>query len=370
VQDRLQELTEFAYDNKHEDPINLGLQEYDIDYWSHRYVHDILIGFKEADLKSFFPFTKVMDGIHDYFKKFLGIDMKITSSDKFWSEHTKLIKLTRNGQPLGTIIYDPFYRSVANPYESLQARLRCSVKDADHLPARFMSTPFKINPASKEAHLAVNEVLGLFYLFSSVIQRLFYDHEYYELNTYGAVEHDIKDLLPHLCLAHIQSDHRILQSCSSRSGSKPIDSELTKRILKAVTYFNPFNTSNELFKAHLDLESHAILTETKNLVEDIYPRYNLFQRDPDNYDYCTMGQIFVGPNDGVQYSNLWSRQVANFCMSRVRDPSGKLDEVKAKEFLNNLVESIYNSGGVKTDEKLTTLIGKRFEPSESVLSVL
>lgn len=370
LQDRLQELTEFAYDNKHEDPTNLGLREYDIDYWSHRYVHDILIGVSETELKSYFPFETVMNGIRDYFNKFLSIDMKLTKSDKFWSEHVQLIELTRKGQPLGTIIYDPLYRLPTNPYESIEARLRSRVQGYSHLPARFISTPFKMDPVSKEVHLTVSDVLGLFNRFSSVIQRLLYNYQYYELNTYGALEHDVKDLLPMLCQAHIRSDHKILQACSSRSGSKPIDSELTNRILKAVTYFNPFNTSRELYKAHLDQESHALLTETKTLVEEIHAKYIPFQRDPDDYDYCAMGHIFVGPNDGIQYSNLWSHRLAKFCVAHNQDPNGKVDEAKFKEFLDKLVDSLYNQSDTKTDDKLTALVGKRFEPSEPILGVL
>uniref|UniRef100_A0A6G1SNW5 Oligopeptidase A n=1 Tax=Aceria tosichella TaxID=561515 RepID=A0A6G1SNW5_9ACAR len=367
LQERLQELTEFALDNKLEDPTNVGLQEYDIDYWSHRYVHDILIGVSETDLKGYFPFTTVMNGIQDYFNKFLSINMKLTKSDKFWSEHVQLIELTRKGQPLGTIIYDPFYRSPTNPYDSIQARIRSRVQGSNHLPARVLSTPFKLDQSSKTAHLAVTDVLGLFWAFSSVIQELLYNYEYYELNTYGALEPDVEDLLPSLCLAHIQSDHRILQSCSSRSGGKPIDSELTNRILKAITFFSPFNTKNELYKAHLDQEIHALLTETKTLAEEIHLKYSPFDYC---YDYCTMGEIFIGPRDGVQYSNLWARQLANFCLSHNISPDGRVDEAKMKQFYNSLVDSLYYSSNLNSDDKLTALIGKRFEPSEPIPGVL
>jgi Zn-dependent oligopeptidase len=369
LQDRLQELTEFALDNKLEDLTNLGLREYDINYYSHRYVHDILIGFSETDLRSFFPFKRVMGGICDYFKEFFSIDMKLSKSDKFWSDQVRLIELFKNGQPLGTIIYDPFYRAPTNPYESIQIRLRSRVPGANHLPARFISTPFKIDHALKDAHLTVNDVLSLFYCFSSVIQELFYDHKYYELNTYGALERDVQDLLPNLCVAHVLSDHKILQSCSSRGGSKPIDSDLTNKILKAVTYFNPFSISHELYKAHLDHESHALLTDITTLAEEIHAKYSPFQRDPDNYDYCAMNQIFVGSDGGLQYSHLWSRQVASFCLAHNLDNNGKVDEIKFKGFLDKLVEALYRSSELGTGEKLTALVGKSFEPSEPILSV-
>lgn len=368
---RLQELYEYAADNSFPDSSSLGLREYDLDFLLNKYMHDILIGVGESQLKNFFPLKNVMQGMRKYLETYFSIEFKIETEndDKFWSKDLQFIELFREGQPLGVIAYSP-YKKPRGRGDLYYSRLRSRVQGAGHFPARFIGASFNRDNSEGQAYLSVPEVMKLFSCFTTVIQEFMYNYPYYELNSFGGLEADVEPLLRNLCEAHLLTDHRILQSCSIREGSKPIDSELASRIVKAYVYSRPFMTWFELYIAHLDSDAYATLTSTKNLVQELYKRYSPFPRDPDNYDYCCMREIFVGTDGGLMYSGLWSRQLANFCLSRVQEKSGNLNVEETKTLYKNIIELLFTGHDIPVDEKLTSLLGQRFEPSKLGLGVL
>lgn len=377
LHDRLRELNDYAADNNFEDPMRLGIQDYDADYWSHKYMYEILIGRSEADLKTYFPLDVVMRGLQGYFSDYLGIKLKPSSSEskKLWAPHVQMLKVERNDQLLGRIIYDPYQSDRKKLTEPFYARLRERSDEFNCLPLRLISTPFKLDQTTNRAYCSLMEVINLFYSYGIIIQKFLYDYGYYELNIYGGFEVDSVNLLPNLCVAHILTDYRILQNCSDRGGSKPIDAELTTRALKAVNHFKSFRTWRELYKAHLDIAAHTTLGDIKTLVQEIYPKYSPFARDPDDYDFCSMEDIFVGPNDGVQYTELWSKQLANFCLTETLAKSqnsnmNQIDVAQLRAFNVGLVDTLMDRNHFDTGAKLLSFVGRNFEPSKSGLGVL
>lgn len=377
LNDRLQELNDYAADNNFEDPLQLGVQDYDVDYWSHKYMFEILIGRSEADLKTYFPLDVVMMGLQKYFSDYFGIKLKPSSSEnkKIWAPHVHFLEVERNNQLIGRLIYDPYQSDGKKILDPFYARLRGRSDVFNCLPLRLISTPFKLDQTTNRAYCSLMEIINLFYSYGTLIQRLLYDYGYYELNTYGGFEVDAVNLLPNLCVAHVLTDHRILQSCSDRGSSKPIDAELTTRALKAITHFKSLRTWKELYKAHLDLAVHTTLGDIKTLVQEIYPKYSPFARDPDDYDYCSMEDIFVGPNDGIQYSELWSKQLANFCLTETlakcqNSNMNQIDVKKLRDFNASLLDNLMDRNNFDTRSKLLSFFGRNFEPSKSGLGML
>lgn len=370
LMERLQELNDYAADNNFEDPNQLGIQEYDVDYWTHKYMHDILIGVKEADLKAYFPLDAVLGGVQKFFKSHFGIEISRTKDhgQKFWSHDVELLEVKKNGEQLGKIIFDPYERPLKTGPQVFYARVQS--RHEDYLPCRLLCASYKKDNQTNKANLSFADVSDLFMSFGIVVQRLLYKYKYYELNTYGGLERDAAHILPNLCTAYLLTDHKILQSCSDRGQSKPIDSELAKKIISASVYFNPFKTYDQLYRAHLDLEIHSVLSEAKEIARNLYEIYAPFNRSPDNYDFCAMAGIIVGPNDGLQYVNLRSKQMANYCLNQIT--GGKSDGTSKGhlEMNTKLIESLFDPEKFNTKEKLVSLFGPTFEPSKTGLGVL
>lgn len=375
LNDRLQELNDYAADNYFEDLTSSGIQDYDIDYWSHKYVYEVLIGRSEADLKTYFPLDVVMRGLQGYFSDYFGIKLKpvLSESKKLWAPGVQMLEVERNSQLIGTIIYDPYQRDGKKLLEPFYTRLRGRSSEFNCQPLRLISTPFKRDHNSNQAHCSLLEITNLFYSYGTVVQRLLYDYGFYELDTYGGFEVDTVNLLPNLCVAHLLTDYKILQSCSDRGGSKTMDAELTSRALKAITHFRSFRIWKELYKARLDLEVHTTLGDIKSIVREIYPRYSPFVRDPDDYDYCSMDSIFAGPYDGIQYSELWSKQLANFCLTEALAKSqngDRIDVDELRKFNVGLLDTLFDESHFDTGKKLLSFVGRTFEPSKSGLGML
>lgn len=372
LKERLQELQQFA-DDCSEGSLE-DIQDFDVDYWAYKYRYEIIIGKSESDLKAYFPLDVVMRGLISYFANYFGIEMRIRSEpSKFWDESVQVLDVTRNNQPLGTILFDPYLRLGKKVPYSFYCRLRMRDSVINRSPPlRLISTTFKREPSSNQAYLAPTEIVDLMTYYSTVLQRLLYNYDYYELNTYGALELDANNLLPNLCRAHLLTDYRILQSCSDRGSSKTIDAELASRIIKSLTYLKSTNNWRELYKAHLDLEAHSSLASIKSIVQELYPIYSPFMRDPDNYDHCAMSEIFVGPHDGAYYSDLWSKQLANYCLQHSLSGSdiATSDVAKLRDFNAKLLDTLFDSEKLNTSDKLASLTGQIFDPSKIGLGVL
>lgn len=373
--DRLQELNDFAYDNHFDDPVGLGIQEYDVDYWSHKYIYDVLIGMNQHQVTSYFPLKSVLHGIQNFFIEYLSVEITMNDkdSDRFWSPEVQVFELKRNGQHLGNINFDPFQNGTRKATSAVYGRMRTKFPGGSHIPTRLISAPYKIDPSTKAAHLTITDAVNLFHCFVVVLQRLLYNYKYYELNTYGALENDVLNVLPYLCDAHLITNHKLMQSLSSRgSQSKPIDSELASRISKSFHYFRPLKIWNELYKAHLDLELHSVMTSSKSLAEEIYKIYSPFERSSENFDHCAMADIFVGPHDGTKYADLWARQLAIACLARATDSDSHLNEDKMKELYSSLIDNLFDPNNFQTESKLVSLLGGDvgFESMKSGLGVL
>lgn len=312
LKDRLQELNDFAADNMFEDPLGKGIQEYDVDYWSHRYTYEILIGRTEAEIRNFFPIEKVLHGLSKFFESSFKLEIKnITNrqSARMWHKDVQFLQVSLEGRVVGNVMLDLYHRPNKILTEPCQGILRGRSEKFNCLPARFISTSFK-SSAESQVKLNLIDVINLFYCYSSAIQGLLYNSGYYELDTSELLEPDVINLFSNVCMEQILTDHRILQSFSDRGSSKPIDSDLAGRMIKGLSYFRSFDTWRELYKAHLDIEAHTILSDIRAMAASIYKFYSPFERDPDDYDFCAMSEIFAGPNEGLQYAQLWSRQLA------------------------------------------------------------
>lgn len=370
LSEHLQELNDYASDNNFYDPSQIGIQEYDLDYWVHRYAHDIIIGMNERDLKTLFPLQTVMQGMQNFFEEHYNIKLKTVKNPSNlvtddWIGKLQYIEVTDCDQPLGTIVFCPFRRDGKPLHNMFYARIRSRNRELDCLPCRFIGASYQLDPSTRQAHLGLKEVLDTFKCFATVIQRLLYDYEFYELNNLGALEVEAKDLFPNLCVTQLLNDHRILQSFSRRGDSKQIDAELTNRIVKAIAFSRPFKTWHDLYKAHLDLEINSRLDDAKKIAEEIYSIYSPFEREPDYYDFCAMDSVIVGPEDATHYASILSKQMANFCLGHI--PS---ENERKREFCTNLRRSLFSPDKFDTNEKLFSLIGQNFEPSKSSLGML
>lgn len=370
LNDRMQELNDFAADNSGgaQSIGDSGLEECDIDYWSNKYAHDILIGQSEAQLKQYFSLPVVMDGLKDFFNNYFGLKMEFRDKQvPYWDKDIQTLDVRRNDKLIGSIIFDAYFRPGKRMSNPIYARIRCRTNDSGLAPVRLISTVFKQDVDSKQAQLSFSDIANLFHSFGTVLQRFLYNYDYYELNSYGSLESDVNQLFPNLCMAHFFNNHKILQACSMRDGSKPIDSELASRMLKAHNYFRSLRTWRELYKAHLDLEAHGSLKDIKKLVEEVYPIYSPFPRSPDNYDFCAFESIFAGPNDGAQYSGLWSKQLVNFCLSEVQPAGAGHDVTKIRAFNEKLMDNLFASDNFNTKDRLQSLLGRSFEPAKTTL---
>ena len=364
----MEELSLYAYDNQLDVQVGGGLQEYDLDYWTHRYSHEVLIGLNSRQISSFFPLDAVVSGCKKYLSDYLSLELTPSEKKlKTWSPDVRLLELKRNGEKVGNLIFDPFQIGTRATEGFISARVEPKLPSQGNLPAMLLAAPYRLDRDTKQPVLSARELMELFYWLVFSTQVLLFKHKYYELNFDTALECEAQTLLPFICLGHFKRDHKILQSMSRRAGNqaKPMDVELASRVVKCYHHFRPLTVWRELYEAHLDVEVYSVQAHVQTLAEEIYPKYSPFERFKDNYDHCAMQDIFAGQSDATRYSNLWSRQVANGCLKQMENSDGQLDNAKLKDFFGKFVDLHLDGCNVGTQAKLATIFGPDFEPNKS-----
>lgn len=367
----MEELTNFAYQNSFDDTDRMGLQEYDIDFWSRKYKYDVLIGESEATIRTHFSLSSVHGGLVRYFKDYFDIGIQALDDGKEDScgiTGARLFEISRKGKKLGRVLSKTQECELFEDSSSRLVYIRPRNTYLETEPLLLLASKLRsTSETSREVQLNFDDVIQIFYSWASLLNRLMFNYRHYELNLLGGLEEDVEKLLPHLCLEHILSDSRIVQSCSDQS-SNQLDSRMTKKLLDSTKHLRPLSTWKELYLAELDLEMHSQQRDLHGLASEIYRKYSPFERNPEDYDYCTMSSIVVGPNDGCQYGNLWSRQLAGYIHNNIEEKTsstGGYHVAEIRKFNTSLLDSLYSPEKPgQTDEKLLSLIGSRFKASQ------
>lgn len=376
MEDQLRELNDFAADNDFEDPDKRGVQDYDVEYWSNKYMHDVLIDLSERDVKKLFPHVSVLAGVCDFFDKYFGIKIEEEKTrskylDDFLSKDAKLFEIYKAGDPIGRLIYYP--HQITEPLRQVECtaiRLRSRCDSFDCLPLTMLKINVKKNLDTNDMSLRPVEVAEMFNLFANGIQGLLYKYKYHELNIDGCLETEARGVLPLVILGYLMNDYRVIQACSDNGNSSKIDTRTASKIIKSLAYFRPLRLWQELYRAHLDAELNSTTVEPNYIVKDIHRIYSPFARSEQDYDVYSMSDIIIGPDDGTYYSRVWSKLIANMCLSQNlsetnRDSSRlEFDREKILAFNQRLLEQLYDPNEYDTNKKLLLLTGSQFDPSK------
>lgn len=377
IDDRMSELADYAADTDPSFRQETSLQAFDVDYYVNKYKYDIILDMSRNEVKSYFPLETVMNGLIQYYKNYFDIELKIIGDKPFLNERNVEVQFLKNGQHIGTLLHDTCIKEGLFNNLNTISRITAKKSELENIPTRAFSTMFTYDTRSQQVLLGPDDIAYLFFGYSNILQRFLYDYDFYELNNYGPFELDTNEILPYLTAAHLYNDHRILTSCSRRSvtDSKPLDSGTISKMIKSETHFNCFKLYEGLFRAHLDITFNLGIGNIKNIAIDLHKIYRPVFRANDNYDYCSMMELY-GPFDSAPlYSKIWSKQIANHCLlelskNRNQVDLSTLDYKTICESNKKLLNALFDKETFDTWKRLDNFTERKFDPKKSSVGLL
>uniref|UniRef100_T1JBM7 Peptidase M3A/M3B catalytic domain-containing protein n=1 Tax=Strigamia maritima TaxID=126957 RepID=T1JBM7_STRMM len=305
LEQQLMELQEFAvskgFDGK--------LSEWDIPYWRNRYKQEVL-GLNEADLRQYFPLSKVLSGLFILCKSLFGITIKDAKSKvKLWDEKVTYYEVFNktDGKQLGSFYMDLFQR----PPNKLA------------IPAWIESLPgFKTNPVvfllfnialpapGEQPLLSLNEVDLIFQKFGHCLQYLLSTVPNAEVSGLTNVEWDVVDVCPRV-LSNILMTAATLKLVSGKVKEDiPLPDSLIENILQARNHLSALDLTRDLYFSSLDLHMYSSTGFWLDVTRRVWSEFMPFPLDDQDSHPSSMECLWCTDAPASTYTSTWAKMIA------------------------------------------------------------
>jgi peptidyl-dipeptidase Dcp len=264
------------------------------------------LNYNETELKQYFEYENVINGMFEIMKWLYGIELKKTWSSKLWENDIEYYEVWRNQKLISYFMIDPFFTKQKRSWawaNNLQE------KDEKHIP--FVINVYNIKKAtSGPTLLSFSEVETIFHEFGHAMHEMLSVSQYPELSWFH-VERDFVEL-PSQFHEHYCRDE---ESLALFAKHRETGEQIPKRILETLKTLDHVDSGNMVLNqcvyAWLDMYIHSGLQthDTSELEESILHYINdvsYFKKEETYKMYCSFSHIFDGWYAAWYYSYLWS----------------------------------------------------------------
>ncbi len=291
------------------------LMNWDVAYWSER-MREIEFGFSTEDLRPYFQFPQVLEGLFQIAQKLFGISVVAADGESpVWHEDVRYFKINdENGKPIASFYLDPYSRPATKRGGAWMdsARTRHRRPDGElELPATYLVCNQTLPTADKPSLMTFNEVTTLFHEFGHGLQHMLTTVDDPEAAGVHGVEWDAVELPSQFMENWCYHRPTLMQmSCHVDTGEQ-LPEELYQKLCDARTFLAGTATMRQLLFAALDMELYHRYTPEDDLTPDDIKRRigtdyaHLPFIESDRF-LCGFAHIFAGGYAAGYYSYKWA----------------------------------------------------------------
>ena len=316
AQQELEALKAFARSQRGTEAHDLA--HWDVAFWAER-LREHRYGFSDEDLRPYFPFPKVLEGLFTLTQRLFGVHVVAADSDiPVWHPDVCFFRLyNERAEEIGAFYLDPYSRPTEKHGGSWmseyigRSRLLASVGQSVRLPVAYLVCNFPPPVDGKPALLSFNEVKTLLHEFGHVLQHLLTTVDYGMASGSRNVEWDAIEL-PSLFMENWCYHRATLRSMSAHvETGTPLPDELYRKLCEARTFRAGGLLLLQLYLSAIDLELHARFdpngSETVlDVQRRIAPTTLPLPLIPEDRLLCSFEHIFAGGYAAGYYSYLWA----------------------------------------------------------------
>jgi len=291
------------------------LMNWDVAYWSER-MREELFGFSTEDLRPYFQFPRVLDGLFQLARQLFGITvLPADGAAPVWHDDVRYFHiLNESGLPVASFYLDPYSRPATkrggawmNP-----ARTRRLQPDGTvTLPAAYLVCNQTLPADGKPSLMTFTEVTTLFHEFGHALQHLLTTVDDPEVAGINGVEWDAVELPSQFMENWCYHRPTLMKMSGHIDTGEPIPGPLYTRLCDARTFQAGTATLRQLLFAALDMELHhrhnphdgRTPDEIKRQLGADYTHLPFIESDR---FLCAFAHIFAGGYAAGYYSYKWA----------------------------------------------------------------
>lgn len=273
----------------------------DIHYYS-ELVRREQFGVDAQEVRSYFDFTKVRDGLLDVTGRLFGLEYVERPEATTWHPDVTTYDVLAEGQLLGRIYLDLHPRTG-------------KYKHAAHFPLakglRDSQLPHSVLVCNLPTGLMDHQdVVTLFHEFGHLIHAVVGGRQEWARFSGVATERDFIEA-PSQMLEQWAWETHILQTFATDSAGTPIPGDLVDRMRAADAFGRGFEIQIQLFYAAMSYGLHVdVPADITAYLGELAPRYQPFETLPGTHKHASFGHLADEGYGSAYYTYLWSLVIA------------------------------------------------------------
>ena len=362
----LDELREFA---RSEGESN-ELCHWDISFWAER-LREKKFHFIEEDLRPYFPFSKVLEGLFCLAGNLFNI--QISSAEKgvaVWHPDVRFfhIKDKESGQKIASFYLDPYSRPQDKRGGAWMDECinRWQREEDLQLPVAYLICNAAPPLGDQPALMNFREVETLFHEFGHGLQHMLTKVKYPDISGINGVEWDAVEF-PSQFMENWCYHRPTLLSLSSHLETKePLPDDLLEQIREARNYRSASTMLRQLRFSLLDMELHHSFdpfskdTSVFDIQKGLDPLTSPLPSLPEDYFLCSFMHIFGGGYSAGYYSYKWAEVLS-------ADAFSAFEEVFMKEACTKEVSTKESEKWIDSQDPSIQKVGLKFR--DTILSL-
>ncbi|HUN93380.1 MAG TPA: M3 family metallopeptidase [Burkholderiaceae bacterium] len=322
------------------------LQPWDIAYASEK-LRQSRYAYSEQEVKSYFPATRVLDGLFRVIEALFGVRFAATAAPTWHPDvrHYRVATRDRDAT-VGHFYLDLFARDHKRGGAWMDVgRIRRRVGAGIETPVTLVTCNFSPPVGGRDAFLTHNEVLTLFHEFGHGLHHLLTQVDESQVAGIRGVEWDAVEL-PSQFLENFAWEWDVLQLLGRRpDDAAPLPRALYDRMRAARNFQSGMQMVRQLEFALFDMLAHSLPDEQRRSAADLVAlaarvRDEVAVVFPPAYHRGAHGfsHIFAGGYAAGYYSYKWAEVLSADCYAAFEEGNAVLDATRGGRFRAEILE--------------------------------
>nr|MDD3720381.1 M3 family metallopeptidase [Candidatus Gracilibacteria bacterium] len=313
---------------------------WDLAYYSRIY-KEKEFNFDERELKKYFEFDKVLNGLFTIANKLYGIEMREVEIDSYSSD-IRFYEVYKEGKLISYFVGDYFYNQDKRSGAWCDnMRPKIEYKGKTYIPIVVNVCAF-LNQGTGKTLLNFIDVETMFHEFGHALHEMLSKSKYSDLSGFN-VEWDFVEL-PSQLMENWCNEEESLKLFAKHNET---GEEIPKSMLETMDKLKKYGTGNFTLRqnefASLDMHLHSKVVpdnieKLDDFVLDFINNYGIFKKDKDYKMYASFSHIFDGGYGAGYYSYMWAEIIEAQVWSIFKN-KGIFDKETADRFLKTILSA-------------------------------
>ncbi|CAH2090797.1 unnamed protein product [Euphydryas editha] len=292
-----------------------NLQLWDIPYWQRKQKWS-LYNFDENKIREYFPLPKVVNSLFNLCSTLFKIQIFERSDTNTWHKDVKFYDIydETSNRPIAGFYLDPYARQdeKIRVYDDagwhVSIRNKSSISSTQPLSALIFN--FQAPDSGHQSLLSFKEVNVLFKRFGHSLRHLLTKANYSEVAGLSNVEWDAAEVCGQVMTHWLYDPHTIQAISGHYRTDEPLPDDIIKNIQNIRRHMSGYDLCKELYFSRLDLEFHSKKTFWREIVQELWPKYNALPFDKYDSHPLSFTKIFSEEWGAAYYCHWWSKMIA------------------------------------------------------------